>query len=83
MVKRLACALLVLCAAAVGCSMTRMAAKQTTAVMLLAAPAYDRESDPVFAEQAAAGNLKTMEGLLEVTPDDADLLLLTSRTAVT
>jgi hypothetical protein len=47
--------------------------------MLLAAPTYDSESDPVLAEQAAAGNLKMMEGLLEVTPDDAELLLLTSR----
>jgi hypothetical protein len=58
--------------------MTRLAAKQTTAVMILAAPTYDRESDLVLAEQASASNLKMMEGLLEITPDDADLLLLTS-----
>ncbi len=70
--------ILALCAAAAGCNMTRIAAKQTTAVMILAAPTYDRESDLVLAEQASASNLKMMEGLLEVTPDDADLLLLTS-----
>ena len=61
-----------------GCNMTRLAAKQTTAVMLKAVPSYDRESDLEFAEQSSLSNLKMMEGLLEVTPDDKDLLLLTS-----
>ncbi len=61
-----------------GCSMTKLAARQTTAVMLQAVPSYDRESDLEFAEQASLSNLKMMEGLLEVTPDDKDLLLLTS-----
>ncbi len=58
--------------------MTKLAARQTTAVMLQAVPTYDRESDLELAEQASASNLKMMEGLLEVTPEDADLLLLTS-----
>jgi len=61
-----------------GCNMTRLAAKQTTAVMLQAVPSYDRESDLEFAEQSSLSNLKMMEGLLEVTPDDKELLLLTS-----
>jgi hypothetical protein len=55
-----------------------MVANQTTAILLKATPAYDRESDLELAEQAIAGNLKLLEGLLEVTPDNSDLLLLTS-----
>jgi hypothetical protein len=46
--------------------------------MIQAVPSYDRESDLEFAEQTSLNNLKMMEGLLEVTPDDEDLLLLTS-----
>jgi len=32
------------------CSMTKLAANQTTAVMIEAVPSYDRESDLEFAE---------------------------------
>ena len=48
-----------------GCSMTRMAANQTTSILVRAMPAYDRETHLEFAEQAIAGNLKLLEGLLE------------------
>ena len=58
--------------------MTRMAANQTTSILVRAMPAYDRETHLEFAEQAIAGNLKLLEGLLEVTPDNGDLLLLAS-----
>ena len=61
-----------------GCSMTKMAANQTTAILIKATPVYDRESDLELAEQSIAGNLKLLEGLLEVTPDNSDLLLITS-----
>jgi tetratricopeptide (TPR) repeat protein len=60
------------------CSMTRFAADQTTKVLLKAAPTYDRESDLELAEQSSISNLKMLEGLLEVTPHNADLLLLAS-----
>ena len=61
-----------------GCSMTRMSANQTAAILVKASAAYDRESDLEFAEQSGLSNLKMLEGLLEVTPDNPDLLLLTS-----
>lgn len=67
-----------LCLMATGCSMTKIAANQTTAILVKAAPTYDRETDLELAEQAGLSNLKMLEGLLEVTPDNADLLLLTS-----
>ena len=58
--------------------MTKLAANQTTAVMIEAVPSYDRESDLEFAEQSSLSNLKMMEGLLEITPDNDELLLLNS-----
>jgi hypothetical protein len=63
---------------AAGCSMSRMSANQTAAIFVKAAVAYDRESDLEFAEQAGLSNLKMLEGLLEVTPDNTELLVLTS-----
>ncbi len=62
----------------IACSMTKMAANQTTAIIIKAAPAFDRESDLELAEQAILSNLKVLEGLLEITPDNPDLLLITS-----
>jgi len=61
-----------------GCSFTKMAANQTTAILIKAMPAFDRESDLELAEQAILSNLKMLEGLLEVTPENPDLLLITS-----
>jgi tetratricopeptide (TPR) repeat protein len=63
---------------ATGCDVTKMAANQTTEIFVKAAPTYDREADLELAEQAGLSNLKMLEGLLEVTPNNADLLLLTS-----
>ncbi len=60
------------------CSMTKMAANQTTAIIMKATPAFDRESDLELAEQAMLSNLKMLEGLLEITPENPDLLLITS-----
>lgn len=60
------------------CSMTKIAADQTTAIFEKAVPTFDRESDTELAELAGLSNLKMLEGLLEVTPDNPDLLLLTS-----
>ena len=61
-----------------GCSLNRIAANQTAAVIVRAARTYDKETDLELAEQAGAANLKLLEGLLEVTPDHPDLLLLAS-----
>ena len=61
-----------------GCSFTRFTARQTAAMIARATPAYDRETDLELAEQAIATNLKLLEGLLEVTPDNPELLLLAS-----
>jgi len=58
--------------------MTKMAANQTTAILVKATPTYDRETDLELAEQAIVNNLKMLEGLLEITPNNSDLLLLTS-----
>lgn len=66
------------CLMIVGCSMTKMTANQTTAILVKAAATYDRESDLELAEQASLSNLKMLEGILEVTPDNSDLLLLAS-----
>jgi len=70
--------ILLICLLAVDCSMTQLAANQTTKVLLSAVRTYDRESDLELAEQSSMSNLKMLEGLLEVTPDNEDLLLLTS-----
>ena len=66
------------CLMTTGCSMTKMAANQTTAILVKATPTYDRETDLELAEQAIVNNLKMLEGLLEITPNNSDLLLLTS-----
>jgi len=62
-----------------GCSMTRIAANSTTSVLVRAMPAYERETNLEFAEQAIVSNLKLLDGLLEVTPNRAELLLLASQ----
>ena len=61
-----------------GCSMTKLAARQTTEIMIRSIPVYERETDMQLAEQAMPGNLKMIEGLLEVIPDDAELLFIAS-----
>ncbi|MFC1714753.1 TRAP transporter TatT component family protein [Candidatus Poribacteria bacterium] len=58
--------------------MTNFTANRTTMILVKAAVAYDRESDLELAEQAIPSNLKMLEGLLEVTPNNKDLLWLTS-----
>ena len=62
-----------------GCSMTKMVVNQTTLILKQAMPAYEKETNLELAEHAIASNLKLLEGLLEVSPEKAELLLLTSR----
>jgi hypothetical protein len=56
--------------------MTKMTANRTASILVMSMPAYDRETNLEFAEQSITGNLKLIEGLLEVTPDNPDLLAL-------
>jgi tetratricopeptide (TPR) repeat protein len=72
------CTVAVLALITIGCSMTKMTANQTVAILVESMPAYDRETNLEFAEQSITGNLKMIEGLLEVTPDNSDLLTLAS-----
>lgn len=58
------------------CDMTKFAADSTVDVMKQAAPAVQREYDVKLARAAIEGNLGLMTGLLEVTPENDDLLRL-------
>ena len=59
-----------------GCSITKMAVNETASIMLEAIVVYERETDLELAAQAIPSNLKMIEALLEVTPDNPDLLFL-------
>ncbi len=63
-----------------GCSVTKIAARQTALNVIKTLPAYDRETDLELAEHAIAANLKLLEGVLEISPVNVDLLVATSRT---
>lgn len=56
----------------IGCA--RMMADQTGALMIRTAPAVEMEEDPIIAEAATVSNLKMIEGLLIVSPENEDLL---------
>lgn len=62
---------------AVGCA--KFAAEQTVNVAKQAAPALELENDYDLAEAATPGNLKFLEGLYAVIPDNAELLELLAR----
>lgn len=60
------------------CSLNKLATNQTASIIVKAMPAFERETDLELAEQAIAGNLKLLEGLLETSPNNSELLLVTS-----
>ena len=62
---------------ATGC-IGKIAAKQTTDMVIRAMPAYDRETDIELAEESIGSNLKLLEGVLEGSPDSRRLLVTTS-----
>jgi len=62
-----------------GCSIQKIAVRQTAELMRDAAPAFEEESDLILAEQAMAANLKVLEGLLRIDPLNKDLSLLLSQ----
>jgi hypothetical protein len=57
-----------------GCDLKRIAASQTADVIKASMPAFNREYDFELARAALPSNLKLIEGLLEVLPDDPRLL---------
>ena len=62
-----------------GCSVQKMAVRTTASLMNEASPAFEEERDVVLAEEAIPANLKMMEGLLKLDPENPDLLLLLSK----
>jgi hypothetical protein len=71
--------LLVLGFLASGC-FTQLAAGTTVKVIGRAAPAIQRFEDTELAEQAMPASISTLEGLLEIRPDDTELRALLART---
>lgn len=61
------------------CSPGNLAIRASIDMALRAIPAYDRERDVEFGREAAAGQIKLLEGLLESAPDDPELLLALAR----
>jgi tetratricopeptide (TPR) repeat protein len=62
-----------------GCSLKKMAASMTASVVKDASRALEEEGDYELAAAAIPGNLKLVEGLLQVIPDNAELLELLAR----
>ena len=62
-----------------GCSIQKMAVRTTASLMNEAAPTFEEERDVTLAEDAIPANLKMMEGLLKLDPQNPDLLLLLSK----
>jgi hypothetical protein len=65
-----------LAALAGGCSMTRLTANTTADVLALAAPAMNSESDVQLAREAAPASLKTVEGFLQASPENEEMLAI-------
>jgi hypothetical protein len=62
-----------------GCSMTKLTVNQTVKVFDAASQTFDKEADLALADAGIMANLKTFEGLLEISPDNPQLLRLTAR----
>ncbi|MCZ6681009.1 MAG: TRAP transporter TatT component family protein [Candidatus Poribacteria bacterium] len=62
-----------------GCSVTKLTVNQTVKVFAEAAQTFDKEHDLALADAGIMANLKTFEGLLEISPDNETLLILTAR----
>jgi hypothetical protein len=62
-----------------GCDVAAFAAGSTIQVIRRASPSIQRYRDPDFAEEAIPGSIGTMEGLLEIQPNDATLRTMMAR----
>ena len=56
-----------------GCSMTNLAAGSTVQIIGKAWPAIERYEDTELAAEGIPASIATMEGLLEIRPDDTEL----------
>lgn len=56
-----------------GCSTTQLAASSTVGIIGQAMPAIERYRDPDLAEEGIPASIATMEGLLEIRPEDTEL----------
>jgi len=59
-----------------GCSVNRLAVGQMGGLMKDGFPAYMKETDPELVRDAMPANLKLIESLLEIDPDNQTLLML-------
>jgi len=59
-----------------GCSMKKLAVNHMADLMKDGFPAYMKETDPALVRDAMPANLKLIEALLEVDPDNQTLLML-------
>ncbi len=57
-----------------GCSLNRLAADKAAGLMIEAGRTFNEESDLQLAQETIPPNLKLLEGLLKLTPDNASLL---------
>ena len=62
-----------------GCNMTNLAAGSTVQIIGKAWPAVERYEDPDLAEGGIPATIATMEGLLEIRPDDTELRALLAK----
>ena len=62
-----------------GCSMTQLAAGSTVNIIGQALPAIERYEDPDLAGEALPASISTMEGILEIRPEDTKLRGLLAR----
>ena len=62
-----------------GCSIQKIAVKETGGIIAKGMPVFFQESDLGIAETAIASNIKLLETLLATAPDDKTLLLATSQ----
>ena len=62
-----------------GCNMTQLAAGSTVKIIGQAWPAVERYEDPDLAGEGIPGSIATMEGLLQIRPEDTELRALLAR----
>jgi hypothetical protein len=62
-----------------GCNLVKLTADSTADVLVVAAPALNMESDPVFAREAAPGQLKTVEGFHLASPGNTKMITILAR----
>lgn len=81
--RRIGVMTLTACMMLAGCNFTKLAANQTVSVFHQGAAAFDKEHDADLARTSALGQLKLFEGLMEVVPENGELLLLASESFAT